>query len=397
MVLHEKKTLEDKNLSLQKQVVALRATTESLQKGKNSQKAKLAQLQAQVASLEIDLANKSIKLDELKKVEQENQTLRNSVRKCKKDIEKAEPLVKSLSAECKELKKESKQLKEAAETLEKYTQSELSDLRSELQKARASAMASLDASLIAMGLNTATGANNCQVAGISEESNLIVLTGQSRSAAESTVLHANKQLPKSHTDKPPATKPPATKPPATKLSREKIQIRLVGDSTVRGMGPLMQSNNASSLVVTKPGAGVSRIASSIEEQWGEDVLVVQCGINDIGSQRLVHTINNYTDMIDDAISKHPHRPIIVNEIPAPGGLFKYELRKEIKDLNICLAKKCSQMVNVHFLPLGLSVSQMNGTHVQPEGQRQMANKILSIVESLDCFPNFTKSNPTAVS
>jgi hypothetical protein len=194
-----------------------------------------------------------------------------------------------------------------------------------------------------------------------------------------------------------STEEPEAEPEAEPRKR-KLNVRLVGDSTVRGMGPYMQSSKIDSIVITKPGAGINRITDTVQERWQEDILAIQCGFNDIGKHDLVQIITRYSDMIDIAVEDHPDRPIIVTELPSPGGLFKYELRKQIRDLNCYLVNKSARHKNVYFLPLDLKLSQMEGVHVGPGGQKQMASKILNLASSLsiDIAQNFTRPKETTI-
>jgi hypothetical protein len=377
-----KDAMEEKNKALQKQNVTMKATIDSLQKGKNVQKARLDQLISKIAALEIDLVKKEIELDASKKVQQEtgreNQFLKNAVKKIRKDIEKTEPVIKELKSEsnqlklsarhlegetaklrseCKTLKSESDQLKERARHLEGVT----AKLRSELGLERAKFPS----------LSHNTGEFN------------IVLTNNHSTGYEGG---PNRKItPGSGAGQ----QTDSTEQPAVPV-KDKVAVRLVGDSLVRGMGPLLQANNICSIVVTKPGAEVSQITDTIQDRWEEDILAIQCGTNDIRRKGLGDIINSYDAMLDKAMSKTPDRPIIVTEVPQPGGLFKHELRKNIKALNTYLANKCDKNPSTHFLPLEIKLSQMQGVHLNPKGQKQMAEKILSMVNTIDQTQNFLK-------
>ena len=402
LVTWANKALEQKNKDLKQQITTTNATIEGLQKGRNEQKTRISQLLAKVASLEIDIANREIEVDTLRKVQQESKTLMNIVKKCKKDASNVASRVDSLSKERGVLKSQAEQLHARTQELELKT----TLLRSQLDAAHVK-LGSLER------MRSLGQAN-------------IMLTGEGSTGSQSQIKHpdggANQEEPVMWRNEPPlvVNLPPVHEGPTvgqsqpepleggatpedpeitqsqpdtepqTGQEKRKLNIRLVGDSTVRGMGPYMQSSKIDSIVITKPGAGINRITNTVQERWQEDILAIQCGFNDIGKQGLVQIITNYSDMIDSAVENHPDRPIIVTELPSPGGLFKYELRKQIRDLNCYLANKSAKHKNVYFLPLDLKLSQMEGVHVGPGGQKQMASKILNLASSLDIAQNFTK-------
>jgi FtsZ-binding cell division protein ZapB len=366
---------------LQQQLDAMNA---SHQKEKSLNKTTKSGLLSKIAELEIEGANKDIELDSLKKIKLENQKLKNALNKCKSEMTKLQPTVEELKAKCNSLKVSSDTLQSKCDTLEKkseMTRNEADLVNDNLRIAQAK-LSSLESRQKA----TTDLLNKQLLSGFHR--NNIVLTKKQNDQMES--MESTEGV-KDRSDQPkqPGSRgltvklPPVNqvKPPTDKARpvTKKTTTRLVGDSLVRGMGPLLQSKNVSSLVVIKPGVGINQMANITREKWDEDILSIQCGTNDVGRDRLVEIINKYEDLIEGALKSHPERHLIVNEVPQPGGLFSYVLRKKIKDLNKYLATKCTKYDKAHFLPLELKCNLMQGVYVSPNGQKQMATKILDMV------------------
>jgi hypothetical protein len=357
------KLLQSKVAGLQQQIGALNATIASQQRGKNELKAKQSSLLSQISSLEISAANNDIELTSLRKVQQQNKSLSNTNRKYKSSIDKVGPLVQELSKECKELKAESSELKFNC----KRNEIEAASLKKE------AALLKNEAALLKENLMVA-------------QAMLDSLNPEHLQATHQATGPSVNPIPVLVNGKCAPTRSQAKDFYST---HEKVKVRVIGDSTVRGLGQFMQSKSMDSTVVCMSGAGIDRVMKLSKDKWDEEVVALQCGVNDIGKQDLVHTINSFSDLIDITANKHPERQVIVNEIPNPSGRFSYDYRKLIADANMFLSSKCSKLKNTHFLPLNLKPSHMKGMHINNAGLRVIANKISNLIDNLK-GQNFTR-------
>ena len=130
---------------------------------------------------------------------------------------------------------------------------------------------------------------------------------------------------------------------------EKKEVRslMFGDSRAR---PLMSMFSEKDRCVVKPGALVSHIDATIQEEftrYDPEMIIVQVGVNNVGPRRSVELMKNYSALLHRL--KEARKPAVVTGI-LPRAVASREWYSRALSANASGKELCSK-IGLHFVDL----------------------------------------------
>ena len=169
----------------------------------------------------------------------------------------------------------------------------------------------------------------------------------------------------------------------------KRKLIIIGSSIVRGLGKLTQSDSVDSTCFSYPGCSVEHIQPRVKHMVSnaEDFIVIAGGTNNIPREGTADTILTMGRMLDSMIkSKRPHADIIVPQIPHRYDTKLCDVHNEkIDRINGFLKYKCSKIPKVHYLPMNLTMFDLNSRdklHLSTNGSQKYADCVVDLMDEI---------------
>ena len=129
--------------------------------------------------------------------------------------------------------------------------------------------------------------------------------------------------------------------------KKEVRCLMVGDSRAR---PLMNMFSEKDRCVVKPGALVSAIDATIQEEltrYDPEMIIVQVGVNNVGPRRSVELMKDYSALLHRL--KEARKPAVVTGI-LPRAVASREWYSRALSANASVKELCSKM-GLHFVDL----------------------------------------------
>lgn len=172
-------------------------------------------------------------------------------------------------------------------------------------------------------------------------------------------------------------------------AKKMVDVKIVGDTNVRGLGPRTKTKTITTTVTTLGQSGIENVLKTNSVCGPEDYLVISCGKYDIPGNSVNLNCQKYQKSLEDLSNSCTNKHIIVTEIPPHRSIAS---QKHVTELNKCIKSKCLELPNVHFLETDLDANQINGDgNVNSLGKLQVGYRIIRLVHDLQ-KTNFQVSN-----
>ena len=178
-------------------------------------------------------------------------------------------------------------------------------------------------------------------------------------------------------------------------------INVIGDSLVRGIGPMISSDldKFDTVVLSKSGqtltSAAPTITDTISDMTKDDTLVLQLGTNDISQSSDSQLMRKYNEIIQRVKCDAPDLSVVITALP--NQLYpEYEnTNHKIDNLNSYLKSVCALDKKFVFLdctpPVNRSYFKADGVHFNHTGSRYFANCLTSWCKYTLNFPLLSKN------
>jgi hypothetical protein len=303
------------------------------------------ELKEKVAYLEIELSKKDIDLERLKNVESDNKNIKKTVTKQKREINKlsnrTDELLKSNSAlkiENSELSERNQELKKDLDRLADVTEESITEIDS---------------------TDNGVGAPHEQE---KEKDDFQLVENNKRNRRKKDLEKKTQQKTK-------------------KGQKEKVKIVLCGDSNVRGLGSLVQSEKVDGMAVVHSGFKIQDLQRHMSKDIPDhtDMIFMNCGTNNIEQDDFIDMVCKFDSLLDNASNKYKNKEVVMLSVPP---VCQARLQGKVRDINDYLYTKCKKYDNVMFLDCGLNQLHLgpDSIHLNQAGRTQVAKAIVHHAE-----------------
>lgn len=183
------------------------------------------------------------------------------------------------------------------------------------------------------------------------------------------------------------------KPIREKQGPAKVFTRLIGDENVRGMGPITQTSDSDTVVLTNSGSSFKKISDLAHEDWQDDVIVISVGSNT--AVKTNHTNpKQFEQCLRSVIETHPQKEIIITEIPSVNHKAD---QVEVKNLNNQVKSMCDLFSNAHYLETNLRSDQLNTrSQINRLGKLQVALRVMEKIKAVKTSRTINFCNPNLI-
>ena len=167
-------------------------------------------------------------------------------------------------------------------------------------------------------------------------------------------------------------------PTPNKKKQNKLCVDIIGDSNVRGLGVLAQTEEISAAVVVNRGARVQDVADRVPMMLRpeSDVVVLHLGTNNILDRNAStsDSVKHYDKSIDQIKTHIGKRLLMVCAVP---HCKDERTTVETQKLNCYLKRKCERL-GMHFIDASLTIADLgtDTVHLNRAAKLHLAGSIV---------------------